>query len=282
MSSEAGKGITATREISIAATPEQVWEAIATSAGNAGWLFPAEIEERVGGTMVMHRQPFGGDATAKITAYDPPRRFALVEDTGPDMPPWAYELLIEGRAGGTTIVRVVIGFDEGGEGWEEMVEGAAEGWAGALQILRVYVEQFLGRPTVTLGVTGDTGRPLGDRAELSEELLGSLGLIGLRSGEKFRGPDDAPPLAGIVEGGEFDDATVVTAEGHGCLIRTDEPAPGIFEVSTFSMNGQTVTVNVVGRLYGDDVAQLVTRDEPRWVDWLRKHFPDVEAVTVSQ
>jgi uncharacterized protein YndB with AHSA1/START domain len=271
-------GVMVSREVEVDATPEQVWQAIATSAGNAGWLFPAEIEERTGGAMVIHRAPFGGDARATVTAFEAPRRFAYEEDAGPGMPPWATEFLIEARAGGTTVVRVVTGFYEGGEGWEPMVEGAGEGWAGALQILRVYVRNFLGRDATGLGVTGNTGRPLGDRSELSGELLGALGLLGLRAGDKYRGPDDAPPLAGVIEG---DFGGGLTVEGHGCLIRTDEPGPGIFEVSTFSMDGQTVTVNVVGRVYGDDGPKLAARDEDGWADWLKAYWPGVTPVKVS-
>jgi hypothetical protein len=139
------------------------------------------------------------------------------------------------------------------------------------------VANFLGRPAVGLGVTGDTGRPLSDRTALSAELLGALGLIGFRAGDKYRGPDDAPPLAGVVEGASFG---AVSDESHGCLLRTDEPGPGLFEVSTFSMDGQTVTVNVAGRIYGDDGPQLAARNEAGWVEWLKVHFPGVDPVTL--
>lgn len=107
-------GPIARREIEIPATPEDVWQAIATGAGNAGWLFPAEIEEREGGSMLVHRAPFGGDAPATVTAYEPPHRFAYEEPMGmPGAMPWATEFLVEGRAGGTTVVRLVSGFFEG-------------------------------------------------------------------------------------------------------------------------------------------------------------------------
>ena len=253
------------REMEVAATPEQVWQAIATGAGNAGWLFPAEIEEREGGSMLIHRAPYGGDAPATVTAYEPPRRFAYEEQVGPDTPPWATEFIVEGRGGGTTVVRVVTGFYEGGEGWEPMVEGAGEGWEGALQFLRVYVTNFLGRPVVNFGAMGDTGQPLGERSALSAELLGGLGLTGLKADDKYQAPEHAPPLAGILE-------TDVGVGKHGCVLRTDEPGPGIFEVSTFSMDGKTVSVFVVGRLYGEGGATLASRDGSRWATWLKERF----------
>src|ERR1041384_2017826 len=37
------------REQDLPATPEQVWDAVATGAGNLGWLYPMEVEPRVGG-----------------------------------------------------------------------------------------------------------------------------------------------------------------------------------------------------------------------------------------
>ena len=271
----------ASRQIEVHATPQQVWQAIATGAGNAGWLFPAEIEERRGGSMTIHRAPFGGDAPATVTAYEPPRRFAYEERVGPDTPPWATEFLVEGRAGGTTVVRVVTGFYEGGEGWEPMVEGAGEGWAGALEYLRVYVPDFLGQPVAGVGVTGDTGRPLADRSTLSAELLGALNLIGLKAGDKYRAPDDAPPLAGVVSGAG-EDGGALSVSSHGCVLRTDEPGPGIFEISTFSMNGETVTVNAVGRLFGDGAAALADRDTPRWAAWLAERFPAVTPITMPR
>lgn len=179
------------RQVEVHATPQQVWQAIATGAGNAGWLFPA------------------------------------------------------------------------------------------LQLLRAYVPDFLGQPVAGVGVTADTGRPLADRSALSADLLGALNLIGLQAGDKYRAPDDAPPLTGILANGE-EDGAALSASSHGCVLRTDEPGPGIFEISTFSMDGQTVTVNVVGRLYGDGGPALADRDEPRWVDWLTRHFPAVTPTTIPR
>ena len=264
-------GALARREIEIQATPEQVWQAIATGPGNAAWLFPADIEEREGGAMVIHRAPYGGDAPATVTAYDRPRRFAYEEPQGgmgdASLPPWATEFLIEARAGGTTVLRVITGFYEGGEGWEEMVQGAGEGWNIALHMLRGYVTNFAGQPRAGLGASGDTGQPLDVRAKLSSELLGALNLTGLTAGDKFRGPDDAPPLAGVVE----------HADQHFYVVRTEDPAPGLFEISTFSMDGQTVTLNVVGNLYGSGRDDIAKRDEPRWSAWLKERFPSITA-----
>jgi uncharacterized protein YndB with AHSA1/START domain len=264
MNTEQQRHVLARREIALDATPEQVWQAIATSTGNAGWLFPADIDGREGGAMTIHRQPYGGDAPATITVYEPPYRFAIEEDMGmPGLGPWATEFLISSQAGGSTVLRVVTGFHDGGEGWEPMVDGAGEGWAGALEILRIYLAHFLGQRAVRLGATGDTGRPLSDRSALSAQLLGAMGLTDLQVGDTFHAPEDAPSLAGVVD----------SASEHGYLVRSDDPAPGIFEISTFSMNGETTTVNVDGRIYGTDVDDVARREAQRWHAWLTGRFP---------
>ncbi|MER7468158.1 hypothetical protein [Streptomyces sp. NPDC097981] len=57
------------REQDLLATPEQVWDAVATGPGNLGWLYPMEAEPRVGGKATR------GDATD--VAWEPPRHFAV-------------------------------------------------------------------------------------------------------------------------------------------------------------------------------------------------------------
>ncbi|GJF31175.1 hypothetical protein KNE206_38750 [Kitasatospora sp. NE20-6] len=57
------------REQDLPATPEQVWDAVATGAGNLGWLYPMEVEPRVGGKATR------GDST--VVAWEPPRHFAV-------------------------------------------------------------------------------------------------------------------------------------------------------------------------------------------------------------
>src|SRR3954452_23278508 len=84
------------REVELPASPEDVWEGVSTAAGNAAWLFPVgEIERRVGAT--------SADGTT-VTACDAPRHFAVrTEGEGG----WfnAIEFEIEGREGGTTLLR---------------------------------------------------------------------------------------------------------------------------------------------------------------------------------
>ena len=76
-----------TREVTLPATPEQVWQAVATAAGNSAWLFPNEIAAD------------GGDAAV----WDPPHHFAVRQESGE----WfnALDFQIEAIDGSTTRLR---------------------------------------------------------------------------------------------------------------------------------------------------------------------------------
>ena len=64
------------KEVALAATPEEVWEAVATGPGITCWFVPSEVEPRVGGTIT---QDFGmpGKVEGVVTAWEPGRRFAF-------------------------------------------------------------------------------------------------------------------------------------------------------------------------------------------------------------
>ena len=55
------------REVELHATPEQVWEAVASGPGISAWFVPSRVEEREGGTIAMHFGE-GMDETATVTA----------------------------------------------------------------------------------------------------------------------------------------------------------------------------------------------------------------------
>jgi len=254
-------------EVEVPGSPEEVWEAIATGAGHAEWLFTAEIEARPGGAMVIRRKPFGGDDVATVTAWDPPHRFAFEEPIEPGdgstAPPLATEFLVEARSGGTCVVRVVSGLLHDGDGWEDLVEGAGEGWRMALEILRAYLTHFAGQPVAHLDVIGGVSRPLDHRTDVFAAIISKLGLTGLAAGDSFRLPPDAPPLAGVVE----------RAPNNFMLLRATQPCPGLVGISTLPMDGATLTVNVSGRLYGPDAVPVAQRQQPRWEAWLCDRFP---------
>jgi uncharacterized protein YndB with AHSA1/START domain len=254
-------------EVEVPVGPEEVWQAITTRSGTGGWMFPTEIEAREGGTAVIHREPFGEAAVAKVTAWDPPHRLAYEEPvTAPDGsagPPLATEFLVEARGGGTCVVRVVSGFHHDGEGWEDLVEGAGEGWRMTLAVLASYLTHFAGRPAQCLDAVISASRPQADQADVSAALMAALGTTGLAAGDRFEAPDGAPPLAGVVD----------HVDPHFVLVRADAPCPALFAISAFPMGTTAdVTVNVMGRLYGPDAAAIAERDLPGWRAWFAERM----------
>ncbi|MBM7785009.1 SRPBCC family protein [Tenggerimyces flavus] len=236
-------------ELTVPGTPEEVWDAIATTEGQSAWAFPAEIGEH---EVSIHRSPFGPDVTGPVTASERPRRFAYEEPGSSDVPVLAVEFLVEARDHGTCVVRVVTAFADAGEEWEELLDGVTEGWRMSLLILRAYLTHFAGRSSTTVEATVDTGRS--DRTAVAAALFGELGLAGLAAGDAFRTSPSAPPLAGTVE---------YASPGY-VLLRVDDPHPALYAISAFPMATPTVSLNVVGHLYDGAEAGVAER----WQQWL--------------
>ncbi|MCC2309786.1 SRPBCC family protein [Cellulomonas chengniuliangii] len=135
-----------TREL--AATPEQVWQAIATADGISAWMVPTRLDPQIGGDVSFDHGGFRSNGV--ITDYNPNRRFAYEEpwpmtqemrewvaDTAghevtdeelASISPIATEFLIEAASGGSCILRVVSSSYGSGADWEneyfsEMVAG---------------------------------------------------------------------------------------------------------------------------------------------------------------
>jgi len=126
-----GKEFEIVREFTVAASPEQVWDAITDHT--AAWLWPLEYEHRLGGDAA-----FGG----KVTAWDPPHHFANRVE-GPDG--WYNNLdnVIEAREGGSWVRYVHSGVFT--DDWDNQYEGADKHTDFYLDALRRYVTHFPGR-----------------------------------------------------------------------------------------------------------------------------------------
>jgi uncharacterized protein YndB with AHSA1/START domain len=253
-------------EVEVPGTPEEVWEAIATGPGIETWFVPAEVEEREGGSITTHHGPYG-DSTGVITAWEPPRRFAYEErdwkPEAPDAPPWATEILVEARAGGTCVVRLASGLFSNATEWADEIEGTESGWDQALENLRLYLTHFRGERCATLFVTSSTSEPP-ERA--LPRLTGALGLADVRPGDRVSAPADAPPLRGVVE--RVADEFVV--------VRADEPIRGLLELAIWAQPERT-EVMVRGYLYGEGGPSALERAEPAWREWLDGLFPSAQA-----
>jgi hypothetical protein len=126
-----GKEFEIVREYAIAATPQQVWDAV--TDGTAAWLWPMEYEHRLGGNAA-----FGGT----VTAWDPPHHFATRVE-GPDGWYNNLENVIEARGDGAWVRYVHSGVFT--DDWEGQYDGADKHTDFYLHTLKLYLERYTGR-----------------------------------------------------------------------------------------------------------------------------------------
>jgi uncharacterized protein YndB with AHSA1/START domain len=184
------------KEIELDATPEQVWEAIATGPGIDSWLMGRnQVEPRQGGTARMTL--FGQTEESTVTAWEPRERFAHRSGESEDGTFMAFEYLIEGRDQGGTVLRLVqSGFL--GDDWETEYEALKEGWDAYLHALAQYLAYFPGRPATVVSAV----RPQAAAREHAWTVLKSeLGLAGtVTEGDQVRlTVAGLPPVEGIVD-----------------------------------------------------------------------------------
>ncbi|MFF3440673.1 SRPBCC domain-containing protein [Streptosporangium sp. NPDC002721] len=181
------------QEIELDATPEQVWDAIATGPGVDSWFMGrTELGTSAGGP--AHLTMMGHTQQATITAYEPGTRLATRSAEAPDGRFMAMEFLVEGRDGGTTVLRLV---QHGmlGDDWETEFEAMRAGWPIYLETLREYLAHFAGR-TRTLSVTSVFRPGAGGPDAVWKIVTESLGVTpDVVEGDGVRLPDGS---AGVV------------------------------------------------------------------------------------
>lgn len=156
----------------VAATPEQVWDAIATADGISAWMVPTRLDPQIGGEVSFDLGGF--TSTGVVTDYTPNVRFAYeepwpladrVEDIPPGMVEWfnsigvslsqvfddlpsitplATEFLIEAASGGSCVIRVVSSAYGGGADWEnEFFAEMVAGWGAMLDNLASHLNEAM-------------------------------------------------------------------------------------------------------------------------------------------
>lgn len=173
------------REVVVRATAEVVWDAVATTEGNAGWLFPNEINSDGAGAR----------------AWDPPRKFAIRQEQGD----WYNDLqfVIEDRGDGTSTVRYAhcgVFPEEGFELQNEQIQQHTDFY---LHTLGEYVEHFSGRkPTyigdVPGGIQGPAGSATPDGFKRLQRALGLDEKV-RQSGRVQLAPGGVEPIDGVVD-----------------------------------------------------------------------------------
>lgn len=184
------------RESELAATPDQVWQAISTPAGMSIWFVP---HEQAGDRI---EADFGGDNTqaGQVLDWEPGKRVRYGVP-GPDgAPPMTIEFLVEGRQDGTTLLRLVqSGFFGGGDAdddWDAEYDGFGKGWDMFLHNLAEYFRYFPGLPVANVVATAFTELP-GETVWAG--LIARLG-ADPALGERVRlTPEGLEPIEGVVD-----------------------------------------------------------------------------------
>jgi uncharacterized protein YndB with AHSA1/START domain len=248
-------------EVEVPGTPEEVWQAIATGPGISSWFVPTRMEERQGGEIVSNFGP-GMDCPATITAWEAPRRFAAEATMGPPgSPTVATEWIIEARAGGKCLVRVVHSLFASTDDWDNQLDGLEKGWPPIFRILRRNLESFKGMACSAMQIISFYSD---STSNAWEKLGGDLGLLKVAEGQKWSAPDGFPRMTGVSLGQGMNSSTV--------LLRIDTPVPGTAYIGIFPCGGM-VQVYLAIYLYGAEAKAAVERDEPTWQKWMGERFP---------
>jgi uncharacterized protein YndB with AHSA1/START domain len=238
-------------------TPEQVWQAVATSDGITAWFLPTDVDEREGGAIVTHMGP-GEESPGTVTGFDPPRRFAYEEPdwaalaghAEADVTPLASEFLVEAQSGGTCVVRVVSSAFGTGADWEqEFFDDMARYWAPMFDHLRLYLTRFSGQRATTFEAGADV--PGATATDVVARMCEALGAA--EAGQ----PISLPGLAGEVE--KIDDVEL--------LARLTDPNQGYLAVYAFDKGNGDAYAGVRGWLFGNGAAAVAERGETAWKSW---------------
>lgn len=228
------------KEVVLEATPEQVWQAIATPEGQAAWS----------------PDPYASTEGMSVDA-DPPTRFAVRTPEEENGAFHAFEYLIEGRDGGTTVLRFVhSGFL--GQDWDaefNYEELTSYGWDMYLHTLAVYLKHFAGRPSVYVVAQAPEHAATDEAWQELEAALGLTGPVGV--GDQVRlTPDGLDPIEGVVD--------YVVPDEDFLAVRGGD---GLYRFHSMARMGMPI---VIGHyLYAEVDREQV---EGTWSDWLGRVF----------
>jgi uncharacterized protein YndB with AHSA1/START domain len=259
-------------EVEVPGTPREVWQAIATGPGISSWFVPTEFEERDGKpvAVTLNFGP-GMESRSAVTAWDPPRMFAVqAGGWAPGSPPIADEWSVEARGGGTCVVRVVHSLFSSTDDWDSQLEGTESGWPGFFRILRIYLTHFRGQRSAMMQWMAPAAET---EAEAWETLTAALGLKGVSAGQRWTAPAGVPALSGVVEH--------VSQSPRNVLVRLDKPGPGAAALGAVNFGGQTL-VTFSFYFYGDQAADTVAAETPHWQAWIQEHFPTPSETSESE
>jgi uncharacterized protein YndB with AHSA1/START domain len=134
-------------------TPDQIWAAIATGPGIDSWFMGRN--QVVPGQDGSVTTDFGAYAPVhRITGWEPGKRLAHGTAPAEDGRFVAYEFLIEGRAQGSTVLRLVAQGFLPADDWEDEYEAMTAGGALFFRTLVEYLRHFAGRTATPVTAAG--------------------------------------------------------------------------------------------------------------------------------
>jgi uncharacterized protein YndB with AHSA1/START domain len=237
------------KDIELEATLEEAWEAIATGPGIDAWFMGTnEIEPREGGTTRMTLPGFSLEAT--VSVWDPPNRLRTETEHDEDGRFMAFEYLIEGRSGGSTVLRFVHSGFLPDEDWETEYEALKTGDPMYIQKLAEYLKYFRGRTATPISAIG----PQVDRDDAWRVFKRELGLNeGVAEGDAAHFTvEGLAPIDGVVD--------FVSPDALG--VRSSD---GLYRF----IHGLGGTVVLGHHIYAD-VDQ--PRTERAWQSWVERAF----------
>ena len=140
------------RTYEVAATPEQVWDAIATADGISAWMVPTRLDPQIGGEVSFD---FGGSRRTASSPTTPEPSASRTKNRGRSLTtcrplhhdlssvtPIATEFLIESASGGSCVIRVVSSAYGSGADWEnEFFAEMIDGWVAMLDKLATHFNE---------------------------------------------------------------------------------------------------------------------------------------------
>ncbi len=183
-------------EVSVGATPDQVWQAIATGRGIDSWFMGhTQVEHGRGGTV---RTTFGGYTPESIvTVWEPLSRLSYRSDDVETGRFIAYEFSLQTSEFDGTVLRVVTSGFLPGDNWLEEYEAMTRDLEMIFSTLVQYLTHFPGRTATPITAFGPA---VSDWEHAWTVLKGELGLTGrVTEGTRVRfRPEGLPPIDGVV------------------------------------------------------------------------------------
>ncbi len=172
------------KEIELAATPEQVWAAITTAAGTETWLWPTPGDLR--------------PEVPLVATWEQPEHLLVKVPDAENGSVQAFEYVIEGRDGGTTVLRFV---HSGvmADSWEgEDPELTGDGWDMYLDTLAQYFLHFAGSAATYVAAEAPRSSVSADAWPALLRALGVDGAPAVGDGLKLDLPG-AAPIEGVID-----------------------------------------------------------------------------------